>query len=93
MVLAAHGYPGTVRKGDPITGIAAAEAEGATVFHAGTAIHDNQLVTAGGRVLGVTHSGPTLQQAIDNAYRACAHISFDGLQIRHDIGRKGLKRW
>jgi phosphoribosylamine--glycine ligase len=93
VVLAAHGYPGTVRKGDPITGIAAAEAEGATVFHAGTTIHDNQLVTAGGRVLGVTHSGATLQQAIDNAYRACRHISFDGMQIRRDIGRKGLKRW
>ena len=93
VVLAAHGYPGKVRKGDVITGIAAAEATGASVFHAGTAIQNNQLVTNGGRVLGVTHSGPTLQAAIDNAYAACAHIHFDGMQIRHDIGAKGLKRW
>ena len=93
VVLAAHGYPGTVRKGDVITGIAAAEATGASVFHAGTAIKNNQLVTNGGRVLGVTHSGPTLQAAIDNAYAACAHIHFDGMQLRHDIGAKGLKRW
>ena len=93
VVLAAHGYPGTVRKGDEITGIAEAEAAGASVFHAGTAMRDGKLVTAGGRVLGVTHSGPTLQAAIDNAYAACAHIQFEGMQIRHDIGAKGLKRW
>ncbi len=93
VVLAAHGYPGPVRKGDVITGIAAAEATGASVFHAGTAMRKGQLVTNGGRVLGVTHSGPTLQAAIDNAYAACAHIHFDGMQIRHDIGAKGLKRW
>ncbi|HEY3442368.1 MAG TPA: phosphoribosylamine--glycine ligase [Paludibaculum sp.] len=93
VVLAAHGYPGTVRKGDVITGIDAAESTGASVFHAGTAMHNNQLVTNGGRVLGVTHSGSTLQAAIDNAYAACAHIHFDGMQIRHDIGAKGLKRW
>jgi phosphoribosylamine--glycine ligase len=93
VVLAAHGYPGTVRKGDVITGISAAEATGASVFHAGTAMRHGQLVTNGGRVLGVTHSGPTLQAAIDNVYAACAHIHFDGMQLRHDIGAKGLKRW
>ncbi len=93
VVLAAHGYPGTVRKGDAITGISAAEATGARVFHAGTALRDGRLVTNGGRVLGVTHSGATLQAAIDNAYAACTRIHFDGMQIRHDIGAKGLKRW
>lgn len=93
VVLAAHGYPGKVRTGDEITGIEAAEAEGATVFHAGTKRVDGRLVTSGGRVLGVTHSGATLSAAIENAYRACAHIEFDGMQIRRDIGAKGLKRW
>ncbi|MBI4892985.1 MAG: phosphoribosylamine--glycine ligase [Acidobacteria bacterium] len=93
VVLAAHGYPGKVRTGDAITGIAAAEATGATVFHAGTKFVDGKLVASGGRVLGVTHSGPTLQQAIANAYQACDQIHFDGMQIRRDIGKKGLKRW
>lgn len=93
VVLAAHGYPGTVRTGDPISGIESAEETGATVFHAGTRTGPAGLETAGGRVLGVTHSGPTLKQAIDNAYRACARIHFEGLQMRRDIGRKGLKRW
>lgn len=93
VVLAAAGYPAKVRTGDEITGIGEAEAEGATVFHAGTKMADGKLVTSGGRVLGVTHSGATLQQAIENAYRACGKIRFDGMQIRRDIGKKGLKRW
>ncbi|MGO9242715.1 MAG: phosphoribosylamine--glycine ligase [Terriglobales bacterium] len=100
VVLAAHGYPGAVRSGDPISGLKAAAATGATVFHAATrdsksAVHGDQLPveTAGGRVLGVTHSGSTLQQAIANVYAACDTIHFDGLQLRRDIGRKGLKRW
>jgi len=93
VVLAAHGYPGKVRGGDEITGISAAEETGACVFHAGTKMVEGRLVTSGGRVLGVTHSGRTLQDAIDNAYRACEQIRFEGMQIRRDIGRKGLKRW
>jgi phosphoribosylamine--glycine ligase len=94
VVLAAHGYPGTVRTGDPISGIAEAEAAGATVFHAGTRFNEQQqLVTAGGRVLGVTASGATLPRAIETAYAACMKINFDGRQMRTDIGRKGLKRW
>lgn len=93
VVLAAAGYPAKVRTGDEITGIAEAEAEGATVFHAGTKMADGKLVTSGGRVLGVTHSGATLEEAIGNAYRACDRIRFDGMQIRRDIGKKGLKRW
>jgi phosphoribosylamine--glycine ligase len=93
VVLAAHGYPGTVRTGDPISGLEAAEETGATVFHAATRIGPRGLETAGGRVLGVTHSGPTLEHALENAYRACGKIAFDGLQMRRDIGRGGLKRW
>jgi phosphoribosylamine--glycine ligase len=94
VVLAAHGYPGTVRSGDPIDGLDQAAAAGAVVFHAGTRYSaSGGIETSGGRVLGVTHSGPTLQQAITNVYRACDSIHFDGMQIRRDIGRKGLRRW
>jgi len=93
VVMAAHGYPGKPRQGDEITGIEAAEAEGAAVFHAGTKMENGKLVTAGGRVLGVTHSGSTLQEAISNVYRACDRIHFDGMQLRRDIGAKGLRRW
>jgi phosphoribosylamine--glycine ligase len=93
IVLAAAGYPGTPRKGDRITGIDAAETTGATVFHAGTRLSSQGLETAGGRVLGVTASGPALASAIDRAYEASAKISFEGMHYRRDIGRKGLKRW
>ena len=93
VVMAAHGYPGKVRTGDEIRGIRKAESLGATVFQAGTRMEDGALKTAGGRVLGVTASGPTLSAAIDNAYKAAAEIHFDGMHFRKDIGRKGLKRW
>jgi phosphoribosylamine--glycine ligase len=94
VVLAAAGYPGKVRTGDPIHGLAEAEAESAAVFHGGTRRSEQgEIVTSGGRVLGVTHSGRTLQEAIDNVYRACSRISFDGMQMRRDIGSKGLRRW
>jgi phosphoribosylamine--glycine ligase len=93
VVMAAAGYPGKVRSGDVIHGLDAAAAAGATVFHAGTKRAGQDIVTSGGRVLGVTHSGSTLRQAIDNAYAACDNIRFDGMQVRRDIGRKGLARW
>ena len=93
VVLAAHGYPGTVRSGDPISGLSEAAAKGAVVFHAGTRDGKQGVESSGGRVLGVTHSGATLQAAIDNVYAACEPIHFDGMQMRRDIGRKGLKRW
>jgi phosphoribosylamine---glycine ligase len=92
VVLAAHGYPGNVRSGDRISGLDAAEASGAIAFHAGTKQTPDGLVTAGGRVLGITHSGPNLQTAIENVYSAVQHVSFDGMQYRRDIGSKGLKR-
>ena len=87
------GYPGAYPSGIPITGIEAAEATGATVFHAGTRAGTAGLETAGGRVLGVTASGPDLPLAIDRAYRAVSRIQFDGMHFRTDIGRKGLRRY
>ena len=69
-----------------------AEAYGATVFHAGTRHLHGQLETAGGRVLGVTASGPDLESAIAEAYEGVKHISFEGMQYRKDIGQKGLNR-
>jgi phosphoribosylamine--glycine ligase len=93
VVLAAHGYPGKVRTGDPISGIPRAEDTGATVFQAGAKLTSAGLVTAGGRVLGVTAGGPTLANAIQGAYRAATEVRFDGMHYRTDIGRKGLRRW
>jgi phosphoribosylamine--glycine ligase len=91
VVLAAGGYPDAVETGRPITGVdAAARVPGALVFHAGTAQRDGALVTAGGRVLSVVGRGPTFRHAIDVAYRAAAHVRFDGMQLRTDIGRKAL---
>ncbi|MBI1898341.1 MAG: phosphoribosylamine--glycine ligase [Acidobacteria bacterium] len=94
VVLASHGYPGTPRTGEVIHGIAAAEACGATVFHAATRLSQyNTLETAGGRVLGVTASGGDLAAAIENTYNAVRQIHFDGMHYRTDIGEKGLKRY
>lgn len=91
VVMAAAGYPGDVRKGDVIEGIAEAEADPeVTVFHAGTARRGEELITAGGRVLGVTALGATLAEARDRAYRACEKIRFEGMQYRSDIGHQVL---
>ena len=89
VVVAAAGYPGHPRTGDPIT-INETTAE---VFHAGTRIGEHGLETAGGRVLGVTASGPELRAAIQNAYEGVRSVHFDGMHYRRDIGEKGLKRW
>lgn len=94
VVLAAAGYPAKPAVGDTITGIEEAEALGAKVFHAGTKRNTaGDLVSAGGRVLAVTASAPTLPAAIEKAYKAAAPIHFAGMQFRKDIGKKGLKRW
>jgi phosphoribosylamine---glycine ligase len=90
VVLAAQGYPGPVRTGDPIEGIEQCPAE---VFQAGVRQEANHLVTAGGRVLGVTARGADLASAIENAYAAVRKIHFAGMHYRTDVGRKGLKRW
>jgi len=91
VVLAAAGYPGPARKGDAITGLD--QVHEATVFYAGTKPDKNVLVTSGGRVLGVTASGPTLDLAMSNVYEDVRKIHFDGMHYRKDIGKKGLKRW
>lgn len=91
VVLAAGGYPEAVETGRPITGVDAASAvPGALVFHAGTSKRDGQLVTSGGRVLTVVGRGSTFSGAIDTAYQAAAHIRFEGMQFRRDIGRKAV---
>jgi phosphoribosylamine--glycine ligase len=93
VVMAAGGYPGNYEKGKVISGIEAAEkVEGVRVFHAGTAMKDGKVVTAGGRVLGVTAIAGTLTAAIAQAYEAVGRISWEGCQYRKDIGRKALRR-
>lgn len=93
VVMAAEGYPGDYPKGDVITGIEAAEELGQVkVFHAGTAEKDGAVVTAGGRVLGVTALGEDVAAAIAQAYRAVDRISWRGVQFRSDIGKKALGR-
>ena len=90
VVLASGGYPGKYEGGKAITGIVKAEALGATVYHAGTAVKDGALVTAGGRVLGVTALGDTLADAVGHAYKAAREIHFDGVHMRSDIGSREL---
>ena len=90
VVMASRGYPDGSDADRPISGISDAERSGASVYHAGTAISNGQLVTAGGRVLTVVGRGPTFADAIDRAYVGVAKVSFDGMQYRHDIGRKVL---
>ena len=87
IVLASGGYPGPIEKGKVITGIEEASADrDIVVFHAGTAIKDGLVVTSGGRVLGVTALGATLNEARAKAYAAADKISFEGKQLRRDIG-------
>ena len=89
ITLASGGYPGKYTTGVPITGIEDAEAiRGVAVFHAGTARRDGRLVTAGGRVLGVTAVADDVSRAIETAYEAVARIRFDGMHFRKDIGRR-----
>ncbi len=93
VVVAARGYPGTPAKGAPINGLDAAEAQGAIILHAGTTLSaDGQLISTGGRVLGVTATGPTVRAAVATAYAAIEKISFaDGL-YRADIGWREIAR-
>ena len=92
VVLASDGYPGPYEGGRVIRGAEQAH-DGALVFQAGTARDaDGDLVTAGGRVLGVTGRGGSLQDALDAAYAAAAAVEFEGKTLRRDIGRKGLAR-
>ena len=91
VVLASGGYPGSFTNGRPISGLDQAEKlPNVKVFHAGTAHSGNQIVTAGGRVLGVTASGPTLDAAAARAYQAVETIRFDGMQYRKDIATAAI---
>src|SRR5213594_398613 len=89
VTLASGGYPGAYATGVPITGVdEAAMLSGVEVFHAGTTLRDGRLVTAGGRVLGVTAVAPDVPRAIERAYQAVDRIRFDGMHFRRDIGRR-----
>ncbi|HEY4908427.1 MAG TPA: phosphoribosylamine--glycine ligase [Methylomirabilota bacterium] len=93
VVLASHGYPGTTRAGDEITGLDAdGGLPGVNVFQAGTAERDRRLVTAGGRVLGVQALGADIRSAIAAAYAGVNRIRFDGMQFRRDIGQRAVNR-
>jgi phosphoribosylamine--glycine ligase len=92
VVMAAEGYPGTPRKGGAIRRIDAAEATGAKVFHAGTALEDGELVANGGRVLNVTARGKTVREAQAAAYRAVDALDFPDGFCRRDIGQKEVAR-
>ena len=85
VVVAAGGYPEQGDIGSPIDGIAAAESTGVQVFHAGTALQGDQVVTNGGRILNVTAAGETVADAREGAYAACELISFQGMRYRKDI--------
>jgi phosphoribosylamine---glycine ligase len=93
VVMASGGYPGSYEKGKAISGLdAAAGVKDTFVFHAGTALQDGNFVNVGGRVLGITSLGETLQDAIDKAYKAVEMIRWDDCYFRKDIGQKALRR-
>jgi phosphoribosylamine--glycine ligase len=93
VVLASGGYPGPYASGQPIDGLEdAAACPGVTVFHAGTALRDGRLVTAGGRVLGVTATAPDVPAAVAAAYEAVGRVRFAGMHYRRDIGARALRR-
>jgi phosphoribosylamine--glycine ligase len=92
VVAASGGYPGSYTVGHPITGLeAAAAVPGVSIFHAGTSFDGGVYRTAGGRVLGVTATGGTLEAALGLAYEAMGKISFEGMVVRRDIGWRALK--
>ena len=86
-MLAAAGYPDAPERGAAISGIDAAEAAGATVLHAGTALRDGELVVDGGRVLSLVAEGATVPEAAGRALAAAELVRFAGRQLRRDVGR------
>jgi len=92
VVLAAGGYPETVRTGDVIQGLDAAARLPGKVFHAGTALRDNDVVTSGGRVLCAVGLGETVRAAQRQAYDLVGTIRWDGMQYRRDIGHRAIAR-
>ncbi len=91
VIMASGGYPASSEKGVPIHGLDDIAEEEAIVFHSGTAEKDGEIVTNGGRVLGVTAKDATIKGAIDKAYAAVEKISFDHMQFRRDIGARALQ--
>lgn len=91
VIMASGGYPKSYKKDLPIDGVPKAKALGAMIFHAGTKLKDNELVTSGGRVLGVTMTAPTLREAVDKVYRCVEVIHFDNVHYRRDIAARALK--
>ena len=93
VVLASKGYPGKYEKGKIITGLKdVAQMKNVTVFHAGTTLNGGIVVTNGGRVLGVTATGPDIRTAKELAYEAVDKINFEGMQYRKDIADRAIKR-
>lgn len=92
VVMAAGGYPQSYHKGDVISGLDTAAEQGAIVFHAGTAQDGDNIVTNGGRVLGVTALGNDIRQAVDHAYQAVKSIRFDNVHYRNDIAYRAIAR-
>ena len=91
VIMASGGYPKSYPKGIEITGLSNGQLDGVTVYHAGTKLQDNKLVTSGGRVLGVTALGDTLENALKKSYDAVEKIHFDGAHYRRDIGKRALE--
>ena len=92
VVMAAGGYPGSYEKGQPISGLDSEFPPHVKVFHAGTALAEGGVVTAGGRVLCVCALGDSVTEAQAEAYRACEAIHWDGAFTRSDIGQKAVDR-
>jgi phosphoribosylamine--glycine ligase len=93
VVASSAGYPGSYKTGFPISGLAAAaRVPGVQIFHSGSAQLGSQLLTSGGRVLGVSAAAPSLEEALARAYQAMAEIHFDGIYYRRDIGHRALRR-
>ena len=91
VIMASGGYPKSYPKGIEITGLSNGQLDGVTVYHAGTKLQDNKLVTSGGRVLGVTALGDTLENALKKSYDAVEKIHFEGTHYRRDIGKRALE--
>lgn len=90
VIMASGGYPKSYPKGLEITGLENGQFDGVTIYHAGTAIKDGKLVTSGGRVLGVTALGDTLQEALKKSYDGVSKIKFENAHYRKDIGQKAI---
>ena len=91
VIMASGGYPKSYPKGIEITGLSNGQLDGVTVYHAGTKLQGNELVTSGGRVLGVTALGDTLENALKKSYDAVGKIHFEGAHYRRDIGKRALE--